>query len=173
MQKQNILLVDGYNIIGAWAELRHLQKGQLEDARNLLIERMAEYQAYTGWRVIVVFDAYLMRGVESKMKQHKVEVIFTRENETADECIERLVTELLQRSVQIHVATSDYTEQWVIFAQGALRKSARELENEMTRILKSISGNVRSYEQRKPTSKIPLKPEVEEIFEKWRRGTKF
>lgn len=173
MYKRNILLVDGYNMIGAWAELRHLQKGQLEDARDLLIERMAEYQAYMGWRVIVVFDAYLMRGVESKVKKHKVEVIFTRENETADECIERLVVELLERRVQIHVATSDYTEQWVIFAQGALRKSARELENEMTRILKSISGSVRSYERRKPTSKIPLKPEVEEIFEKWRRGTKF
>lgn len=172
MNKQNILLVDGYNIIGAWAELRHLQKGQLEDARDLLIERMAEYQAYMGWRVIVVFDAYLMRGAESKVKRHKVEVIFTRENETADECIERLVTELLQRRVQIHVATSDYTEQWVIFAQGALRKSARELENEMKRILRSITGSVRSYEQRKPLSKIPLKPEVEEIFEKWRRGSK-
>lgn len=60
MKKQNVLIVDGYNIIGAWAELRQLKDRQLEEARDLLIERMAEYKAYTGWRVIVVFDAYLM-----------------------------------------------------------------------------------------------------------------
>lgn len=170
MKKQNVLIVDGYNIIGAWAELRQLKDRQLEEARNLLIERMAEYKAYTGWRVIVVFDAYLMRGIESKIKQHDVEVLFTRENETADERIEKLVAELMHRRVQIHVATSDFTEQWIIFAQGALRKSARELEIEMKKIIISISGKVKDIGEQRPTSKIPLSDEVKEIFEKWRRG---
>ncbi|MDS9471985.1 NYN domain-containing protein [Sporosarcina pasteurii] len=170
MKKQNVLIVDGYNIIGAWAELRQLKDRQLEEARDLLIERMAEYKAYTGWRVIVVFDAYLMRGIESKIKKHDVEVLFTRENETADERIEKLVLELLHRRIQIHVATSDFTEQWIIFAQGALRKSARELEIEMKKILTSISGKVKDFENQQPTSKIPLSREVKEIFEKWRRG---
>ncbi|AOV06503.1 NYN domain-containing protein [Sporosarcina ureilytica] len=170
MKKKNVLIVDGYNIIGAWAELRQLKDRQLEEARNLLIERMAEYKAYTGWRVIVVFDAYLMRGIESKLKKHDVEVLFTRENETADERIEKLVSELLHRRIQIHVATSDFTEQWIIFAQGALRKSARELEIEMKNILTSISGKVKDFESQQPTLKIPLSDEVKEIFEKWRRG---
>ncbi len=170
MKKKNILLVDGYNVIGAWAELRQLKNERLEEARNLLIERMAEYKAYTGWRVIIVFDAYLTSGIESKLKQHDVEVLFTRENETADERIEKFVAELIERRVQIHVATSDYTEQWVIFAQGALRKSARELEIEMKNILTSISGEVKNYKEERPSSKIPLSPEVAEQFEKWRRG---
>ena len=68
-------------------------------------------------------------GIEKKIKNHKVEVIFTRENETADERIEKLAKSLNNVKTQIHVATSDYTEQWVIFGQGALRKSARELYN--------------------------------------------
>lgn len=170
MKKTTILLVDGYNIIGDWAELRALQKNRLEDARDLLIERMAEYKAYTGWRVIIVFDAYLKRGVESKLKKHNVEVIFTRENETADERIEKLVNELLGRTITVHVATSDFTEQWVIFAQGALRKSARELEIEMNRISNSISSKVKKYQDRRPISKIPLSEETAALFEKWRRG---
>lgn len=172
MKKENVLLVDGYNVIGAWEELRRLKDRQLEESRDLLIERMAEYKAYTGWRVIVVFDAYMVPGIENKKKRHAVEVLFTRENETADERIEKLVSELSQRRVQIHVATSDFTEQWIIFAQGALRKSARELEIEMKEILKLISGKVKVFEEQRPSSKIPLTDEIKEIFEKWRRGIK-
>ena len=64
--KKDILLVDGYNIIGAWPELRELKHKNLAEARDRLIERMAEYKAHTGWRVIVLFDAHLMRGIEKK-----------------------------------------------------------------------------------------------------------
>ena len=124
---------------------RQLKDRQLEDSRDLLIERMAEYKAHTGWRVIVVFDAYMVPGIESKKKRHDVEVLFTRENETADERIEKLVSELINRRRQIHVATSDFTEQWVIFAQGALRKSARELEIEMKEIFKINLGKSEGF----------------------------
>ena len=133
---------------------------------------MAEYKAHTGWRVIIVFDAHLMPGIEKKERQHKVEVVFTRENETADERIEKMVSELSGRRVQIHVATSDLTEQWVIFAQGALRKSARELEIEMNEIDKLITKKVKEIQEQRPLSKIQLSDEVAEIFEKWRRGMK-
>ena len=172
MKKKDVLLVDGYNIIGAWGELLLLKDKRLADARDLLIERMAEYKAYTGWRVIVVFDAYMMPGLENRKRRYNVEVLFTRENETADERIEKLVSELSERSVQVHVATSDSTEQWIIFAQGALRKSARELEIEMKDISKLIARKVMDYEKQRPSSKIPLTEEVKEIFEKWRRGIK-
>ncbi|MER2169426.1 hypothetical protein SAMN04487786_3621 [Paenisporosarcina quisquiliarum] len=167
-----ILLVDGYNIIGAWSELRKLKEVKLLDARDRLIELMAEYKAYTGIRVIVVFDAHLVPGIENKKKKYNVEVIYTRKNEIADERIEKLTKELSSRRVQIYVATSDLTEQRVIFGQGALRKSARELEIEMLSISSKITKKVKSIQSDKPASNIPLTTEVAEIFEKWRRGMK-
>lgn len=165
----DILIVDGYNVIGAWPELRALKDSDLAAARDRLIDNMAEYQAYTGYRVIIVFDAHFVKGVEKKYKNFKVEVIFTRENETADERIEKLAISLSNRKTQIHVATSDYTEQWAIFGQGALRKSARELLTEMEVIKKGIEKSVKKIQTKKPASKIPLSDEVAEIFEKWRR----
>jgi hypothetical protein len=168
----DILLVDGYNIIGAWPELRELKDRDLPAARDRLVERMAEYQAFSGYRVIVVFDAYYVQGTEKKYKNHKVEVIFTKENETADERIEKLAISLNNRRTQVHVATSDFTEQWAIFGQGALRKSARELLIEMSSIQKGIEKKVRIIQEKKPVSKIPISDEMAEIFEKWRRGQK-
>lgn len=166
----DILLVDGYNIIGAWSELQKLKNDRLADARDRLLDRMAEYKSYKGWRVIVVFDAHLVPGIESKNKQHSVEVIYTRENETADERIEKLASALNNRRDQIYVATSDWTEQRVIFAQGALRISARELEIEMAEIERRISKRVKEIQESRHISKIQLSDEVAEIFEKWRRG---
>lgn len=166
----DILLVDGYNIIGAWPELVSLKKKELSAARDRLVEIMAEYQAYTGYRVIIVFDAHFVSGTQKKYRNYKVEVIFTKENETADERIERLAIDLSNRKTQIHVATSDYTEQWAIFGQGALRKSAREPLNETNLISKKIEKSVKVIQEKKPSAKIPLTKEVAEIFEKWRRG---
>jgi uncharacterized protein len=168
----DILLVDGYNIIGAWPELQQLKNKDLAAARDRLIERMAEYQAYSGYRVIVVFDAHFVKGTEKKYRNYKVEVIFTRNNETADERIEKLAIDLNNRKTQIHVATSDFTEQWAIFGQGALRKSARELLIEMDSIEKKIEKKVKKIQENSPASKIPLSSEVAEIFEKWRRGNR-
>lgn len=169
----NILIVDGYNIIGAWPELRELkEEDDLAAARDLLIDKMAEYQAFTGDRVIIVFDAHLVQGNEKKYKNHQVEVIFTKEHETADERIERLAKSLINVRTKVYVATSDYTEQWTIFSQGALRKSARELLAEMETIEKDISKKLQHMQQQTPMSKVPLTEEVAKIFEKWRRGQK-
>src|SRR5690606_37251589 len=168
----DILLVDGYNIIGDWVELRELKKDKLVDARDRLIERMAEYKSYKGWRVIIIFDAHLVPGIEAKNMHHEVEVIFTRESETADEWIEKLATSLSNRRDQIYVATSDQTEQRVIFGKGALRISARELEIEMEEIQRNISKKVKEIQEQRAFSKIHLSEEVAEIFEKWRRGLK-
>ncbi|MGN1399939.1 MAG: NYN domain-containing protein [Bacillus sp. (in: firmicutes)] len=167
---KNILLVDGYNIIGAWPEMRTLKDKDLAAARDRLVEILAEYRAYTGYEVIVVFDAYYVKGLERKYKDYKIDVIFTRENETADERIEKLAIELNNIRTQIHVATSDYTEQWAIFGQGALRKSARELLTECQVITNEVGKKVKKQMGEKPASKIPLSAEVAEKFEKWRRG---
>ncbi|WP_096271392.1 NYN domain-containing protein [Paucisalibacillus globulus] len=165
-----VLIVDGYNIIGDWDELKRLKQKDMSQARDRLIELMAEYQAYSGIRVIIVFDAYYVRGMENKLKQYKVEIIFTKEKETADECIERLVKKLKNVKTQVYVATSDYTEQRVTFGQGALRKSARELAIEINDLEHEITLNVAQHEKAKPKSKIPLTDDVLEKFEKWRRG---
>ena len=151
----DILLVDGYNMIGAWPQLQHLKENSFEEARDVLIQHLAEYQAYTGYRVIVVFDAHMVKGIEKKRTNHRVEVIFTRENDIR---------------TQIHVATSDFTEQWAIFGQGALRKSARELLREIEVIERKIETRVKKITSDKPASKIELSEDVLKTFEKWRRG---
>jgi uncharacterized protein len=166
----DILLVDGYNIIGSWPELQELKNKDLAAARDRLVEKMAEFQGYTGYKVIVVFDAYGVQGLEKKYKNYQIDVIFTKENETADERIEKLAIALSNRKTQIHVATSDFTEQWAIFGQGALRISARELQIEMNLIEKDIGNKVENIKEEKPLTKITISKEVAEIFEKWRRG---
>lgn len=166
----DILLVDGYNMIGAWPELQELKHKDLAAARDLLIEKMAEYQGYTGIKVIVVFDAYIVKGLEQKYKNYNIEVIYTKEKETADEKIEKMANQLTNRQTKVFVATSDYAEQWQIFGQGAFRKSARELYNEIKEIEEKINKDVAEIKQERPLSKIPFSKEVLDFFEKFRRG---
>ncbi|HEU5140674.1 MAG TPA: NYN domain-containing protein [Bacillales bacterium] len=166
----DILLVDGYNMIGAWPDLQKLKDVDFAAARDLLIEKMAEYQAYTGFRVMVVFDAHSVAGGIKRTKNYLVETIYTNENETADERIEKLAIELNDVRTQIHVATSDATEQWAIFGQGALRKSARDLLVEVENIEQKVTARLEEESRKRPSGKIRISEDVAEIFEKWRRG---
>lgn len=124
---EDVLIVDGYNIIGAWPELIELKRLSLEEARRSLISKMSEYQAFSGTKVIIVFDAHQIAGRGRRESSNRVKVLYSGEDETADEMIERLVGELNSKRRNIFVATSDYTEQTVIFGQGAFRIPAREL----------------------------------------------
>lgn len=169
---QNILLVDGYNMIGAWKKLRPLRDEFFEDARDLLVEMLAEYKAVRGWRVIIVFDAHLVPGTEQLYMQHDIEVIYTRKNETADERIEKLADELRGRKVQIHVATSDMTEQNVVFGLGALRISARELEIELEIIQSKISRKVKVTQNERLLNRPEIPENIRIELEKMRRGLK-
>ncbi|MCD8502809.1 MAG: NYN domain-containing protein [Bacillaceae bacterium] len=166
----DILLVDGYNIIGDWPELRELKSRDLEGARDRLIEEMAEYQAFTGMKVMIIFDAHMVPGIGKKYQNHRVNVIYTKENETADERIERIVKELKTIDMQIYVATSDFVEQTVTFGRGALRKSARELKIEMGVIQQGIDKEVRKSKKKEKSRRITISDEMTEIFERWRRG---
>lgn len=168
----DVLIVDGYNIIGAWDELTALKETDIGQARDVLIEMLAEYQAYTGDRVIAVFDAHFVPGSESRFKAFDVEIIYTKENETADECIERLVTKVKNIVNQVYVATSDFTEQRVIFGRGALRKSARELYIEYEGIASEITKKIERHSTKKPQTKITIDQDVLDVFEKWRRGNR-
>lgn len=166
----DILIVDGYNIIGDWPELQRLKEIDMASARDHLIAKMAEYQAYTGFKVIIVFDAHLVPGIQQVYNRHDLTIIYTNENETADEKIEQLAIQLKDVLTQIHVATSDYAEQKAIFGQGALRKSARELFIEMAKIEKGIEKNIADHYTVKRNSKVRLSPEIQAKFEKMRRG---
>ena len=137
--KSQLLLVDGYNMIGSWPELVSLKKQDLlEDAREALLQRLSNYAKYEGLRVIVVFDAQLVPGITQNYTKYQLEVIFTEEGETADSYIERRAGELNTRLTQVTVATSDLAEQWVVFSQGALRTSARELYKAVEKTEKTI-----------------------------------
>lgn len=154
MKEKNIkpkeyLFVDGYNIINSWDNLRKLSDVSLETARNELIEIMSEYQQYTGIKVIVVFDAHLLKGsIGRKETINKVEVVYTKEGETADQYIERTLDKT-GRIKKIRVATSDWMEQQVVLGRGGTRISARELQAEIfdeKKILrkKSMKANERN-----------------------------
>ncbi|GAA3411989.1 NYN domain-containing protein [Paenibacillus hodogayensis] len=168
---KQVVIVDGYNIIGAWPELEKLKEHSLEEARDKLIDMLADYQAYKGNKVYIVFDAYQVPGLGGKYRQRHIEVLYTREKETADARIERLVAELRGRRVQIHVATSDAVEQHVTFGQGALRLPARELLHTIREIRKEIRAKIQeTTSPAKNTVDSKLSDELREKFEKWRRG---
>ncbi|HLR71911.1 MAG TPA: NYN domain-containing protein [Pseudogracilibacillus sp.] len=166
----DVLVVDGYNVIGAWDELNKMKQKNIGQARSRLIELLVEYQAYTRNRVIVVFDALYVKGNESRKIINNVEVIYTRENETADECIERLVKSLKNVKNQVYVATSDYLEQRTIFSRGALRISARELMIELQHMENMITEDLKQRNKERPKIKLHMQGNVREKFEKWRRG---
>jgi len=125
------LFVDGYNIINNWSNLRELSKQSLEISRNELIDILAEYQSFTGIKVIVVFDAHLVKGsMEKKETLKGVDVVYTKEKESADHYIERTL-DAIGRTKKVRVATSDWIEQQVVMGRGGTRISARELKLEV------------------------------------------
>lgn len=167
---KQLLIVDGYNIIGAWPDLRLLkEQDRMDEARDLLVSKMAEYQSFAGTKVIIVFDAYNVPGIGRQVEDYQVEIYFTKKKETADEKIEQLVSEFQKKNRQIYVATSDYTSQRVIFGQGALRKSARELLLDMEVAGKEIKQQVDKTKEERFSKRIVLDDEIAKIFEKWRR----
>ncbi len=125
------LLVDGYNIIYAWEELRELSRPTLAHARDLLIRRLCNYAAFRRVRVILVFDAYRVPGGEGHVESYgPVTVVYTKEKQTADAYIERASYEIA-REHTVHVATSDAAEQLIALGNGALRITPEELREEL------------------------------------------
>ena len=125
------LLVDGYNIIFAWPELKELADVNLDGARTKLQDILCNYQGYKKCQVILVFDGYKVKGNPGEViRYHNIHVIFTKEAETADQYIEK-VTQQIGRRYQVAVATSDKLEQVIILGKGALRLSARDLQKEI------------------------------------------
>ena len=134
---EDYLLVDGYNIIHAWDSLRAVAREDLDGARARLIDRLRNYQGWKKCKVIVVFDAYKVKGNPGSVeKAGEVYVVYTKEAETADMYIERTTYALAKerREHRVRVATSDGLEQMIILGHGAVRMPAAELEFELNQV---------------------------------------
>ena len=138
--EKEYLLVDGYNMIFAWDDLRNLASRELKAARDHLLERLSNYAAITRREIICVFDAYRVAGgVERICKYQNITVIYTKEAETADQYIEKAAHELTKQ-YQVTVATSDAIEQVIIYGAGALRLSARNFLEEIQNAEREFRG---------------------------------
>lgn len=132
--RQEYLLVDGYNIIFAWEELRELAQDNMDGARGRLMDLLCNYQAIRKCCLMVVFDAYRVAGHATEVSEyHNIQVVYTKEAETADQYIEKFAHENARR-FDVSVATSDGVEQVIILGQGCRLISARELKEELDRV---------------------------------------
>lgn len=163
------LVVDGYNIIYAWPSLDKMKNENLEHARDKLVDILANYAALSGTNIFVVFDAHQVKqGIERVEERNGVRIIYTREGETADAAIEKMIGELITRG-RVYVVTSDYDEQKVIFGRGAYRLTPRDLQE---RIKQS-----RAKEEKWTKSDCPTDTYLENrlghstrrVLEEWRR----
>lgn len=128
-KNKSYLFVDGYNILNAWNVFCTMMDDRLEEARNLLVEMMEEYAVAEGIYVILVFDAYRVKGNAGNVEaRDHMEIVYTKESVTADRYIESEIASMGRRMEDVSVATSDYVEQQIILARGGKRISARELE---------------------------------------------
>ena len=151
-EEKQYLLVDGYNIIFAWDFLKELAEVNLEAARGKLMDILCNYQGFSGVTLIVVFDAYKVKGNPGEIfKYHNIHVVYTKEAETADQYIEKTTHELGHKH-QVTVATSDSLEQVIVMGQGARRLSASDFreeveqaEQEIRRINRERRQNGKNY----------------------------
>ena len=161
------LLVDGYNLIFAWEELKAVAQTNLDAARQLLMDLLSNYQGFKKCVVILVFDAYKVpRNVRDVEKYHNIYVVYTKEAETADTYIERATYEI-GRHHQVRVATSDGAEQVIILGHGALRLSAASFKAEV----EQVGGQIAAILARNNSRPAPARP-VEAALKKAREGSK-
>ena len=148
------LLVDGYNIIFAWEELKAIARDNLDYARKALCDLLCNYQGYRKCEVILVFDAYKVKGGQGSVeKYHNIHVIYTKEAETADAFIEKATYEL-GRKHRVRVATSDGPEQLIILGHGALRMSASNFREEIEQVEGQISRLLNANNQNNRTGNV-------------------
>ena len=125
------LIIDGYNIINAWDDLKQIAQNDLAGAREKLIDIIIEYAEFSGQKAIIVFDAYNVKNSLEKVENRKyITVVYTKEHQTADSYIEKFITSLSKYDV-VKVATNDYAEQQIVLGKGASRISSRELKMDL------------------------------------------
>ncbi|MHB1393560.1 MAG: NYN domain-containing protein [Clostridia bacterium] len=164
------LIVDGYNVINGWDELKAESVHSLEVSRQKLLDIMSDYQGYRDIIVIVVFDAhYVKNSMEKHEMYNNIEVVYTKEFESADNYIERFIAGL-DREDYIKVATSDWVEQIMVLGLGAVRLPVRELILEVAAMKKVISEKyINKLESNRNLLENSINPKIRSTLEKWRR----
>ena len=148
------LLVDGYNIVFAWDELKAAAKENLDAARQMLMDILSNYQGFKKNVVILVFDAYKVpRNVQDVTRYHNIYVVYTKEAETADTYIERATYEI-GRHHRVRVATSDGAEQLIILGHGALRLSASTFRAEVEQVTGQIAAILKANNRAAPSKAV-------------------
>jgi len=163
------LIIDGYNIINSWDDIFDLDTLSLEESRIKLLDILSDYQGYSGSRMVVVFDAYKVKdGLGSLDIHDNIKVIYTKENQTADNFIERFVKNY-GAGKMIRVATGDYLEQKTILQKGGFRMTPAELKTE---VLESKNRHSNKKHKRKERNFLEsrLTGEQRNIFEAMRRS---
>ncbi|MDF2510639.1 MAG: small GTP-binding protein [Herbinix sp.] len=169
--KEEYLLVDGYNIIYAWTELKELADGNMDGARMKLLDSLSNYQGIRKCQIIVVFDAYRVQGhLEEVIDYDNIHIVYTREAQTADQYIEKFAYDN-QKKYNIAVATSDGLQQIIIRGAGCSLLSARELKAEIDGAKERIKQQYKEVWRKDPNYLIDaLSPEekqkVEEMIKK-------
>ena len=167
--KKEYLFIDGYNIINHWQYYKDVSRN-IENSRNKLIELLVEYQAYRGIKVVVVFDAHLVKGsLEKKETIVGVEVVYTKEHETADSYIEKQLDKI-GRYEKVQVATSDGAIQQIVLARGGTRISAQEMLLELENTKKDIRTRTDKPRQKGTNIDQVLDSETLKKLEKNRRN---
>ena len=158
-RKAEYLLVDGYNVIFAWEELKELAEVNLDSARGQLLDLLCNYQAIDGRELIAVFDAYRLQGHPTEcLDYHNIHVVYTKEAETADHYIERFTHEY-SKKYQITVVTSDGLEQVIIIGQGCLLISSREFHEIVKKASRETMETFERDEKRERRLTVPF-PEI-------------
>lgn len=138
---EDYVIVDGYNVIFAWDTLRELSEHNIDSARGKLMDILSNYQGYMNCKLIVVFDGYKVKDNKGeRFPYDDIEVVYTKEGETADAHIEKLTHELARKH-KVTVVTSDGLEQIVTMGQGAIRMSSRDFKAEVERVIEHLREN--------------------------------
>lgn len=167
--KRNITIIDGYNIINAWPELKDISKSSLEDARGALIDQMAEYKSLFGEELIIVFDAYnLDRPVETTEEKYGIKIVYTKRFQTADTYIEKQILKLAHK-VRLKVITDDGQIQILASSKGAARVTSTELKADIFNANRKIKRAKRADFNRNFTS-FPLSDELIEKIQMLEEG---
>ena len=165
LPEREILLVDGYNVLFAWEEWKPLLPDHFDAARTQLTDLMCDYAGMTGKDVILVFDAYKVKGNPGSAERHRnIYVVYTREAQTADAYIEK-TTLLARQKARVRVVTSDRPEQLIALGNEAMRTSAREFRREV----EQVQGSIREFIQK--NNRPGTERSLERLYkEAWKKG---
>lgn len=171
-RQKELLVVDGYNIINAWEELKEIAEINLENARDRLNLIIAEYLEYRGIKGYIIYDAYRVKTLMNREEKLKsLTIIYTKEKQTADSYIEKFINDFEdKRNTIIRVATDDVAEQNMVIGKGASRLSTLELHLEIKASQKKIKDRINHRDSKKNTLYTVLDDDTLAKLEQMRRG---